>query len=273
MQFSMFAFMIVGAAAEFESKAILLPNCTYQTGYKLNLEARTYYSPPRSQEDQCTLIGVPGTKIVGGLVWGGNSLTLAGTMHIEGEISADQDLNFDGNISVDGKGKSGGAEVNSLHGNLKFVNFTLTWHPFLHTSLTGGNMQFIHSALDGIDMGFLYFRRGTTATFVDSSVNGVMSMEFTESTVSFKGKSQFEFGQGYPVGGLTFDRSTVDFQSSDHMIKFPFPSDIILNASNHSTVTLKHCKSFASAIDRPKVFTDDTSKISCIPSASEPTIV
>lgn len=264
------AFIVLTATADLAP--IPLPDCTSTP--LIHLDARPYFQDGERYGSGCSIIGQPGTTIVGGLRWSSGFPSLGGSIHFDGgEISsqtawaafAGENMSFAGCSIFSGMGVGFSGQV-----SMKNSSATVTYGRGIH--IYNATITLSNSSLGGTDDGY-FEMSNSTATMIDVQVNQVTSADFTDSRLIVKGlhsgfHGQTDFGpffMSFVKSSATFEHGTDVITSSDI-----YRNGVGLRASNHSSVTFRNCTSLANAIHnsttKGDVLATADSLISCTPS-------
>lgn len=277
MKIIMPLFIVLNATAEMAPIPLPGPaDCPVGTP-PIHLDARPYFQEGARFGYGCSIIGQPGTTIVGGLRWGSGFPSLGGSIHFDGgEIStATEHVVISGeNMSITGCSLFSDMGVD-FSGQVSIANSDITVNYGRGIHIYNASVRLANSSLGGGDYGY-FEMSNSTATMVDVQVNQVTSADFTDSRLIVNGlhswfHGQTDFGAMTPFF-VSFVRSTATFQHGTDVITSSdiYGKGVGLQASNHSSVTFRNCTSLANAIHnsttKGDVVATADSLISCTPS-------
>jgi len=268
------AFIVSAAMSELAPIPLPGPHDCPSGTPPIHLDARPYFQKGERYGYGCSIIGQPGTTIVGGLHWSSGFPLLGGSIHFDGgDISSQTStVAISGeNMSFAGCSLSSGVGVSfSGHVGITDSSVLVTYGRGVH--IHDATISLANTNLGGSDDGY-FEMSNSTATMVDVQVSQVTNAVFRDSRLTVKGlhswfHGQTDFGDFY----LLFVNTSATFQHGTDVITSDdvYRNGVSVTASNYSSVTFRNCTSLARAIHnsttKGAVVATADSRISCIPS-------
>jgi hypothetical protein len=277
MKVTIMAFIVSAAMSELAPIPLPGPHDCPSGTPPIHLDARPYFQKGERYGYGCSIIGQPGTTIVGGLHWSSGFPLLGGSIHFDGGDISSQTMTVaisGENMSFTGCSLSSGMGV-SFSGHVSITDSSVLVDYGRGVHIHDATISLANTSLGGSDDGY-FEMSNSTATMVDVQVSQVTAADFYDSRLTVKGLHSWFHGQtdfqSMVKFYLLFVNTSATFQHGTDVITSDdvYGNGVSVTARNHSSVTFRNCTSLARAIHnsttKGDVVATADSLISCTPS-------